>query len=533
MSEGRQGWSSQARLAVAVPIVLAILLFGQRSLREPWVRPLPGVRVEMTRPVVTEEELGPDSAYRLLLKAAEQAQLSPGDPSPEQVAELGTAAHDTGGFIWRIARKLHCQPWPTAPPPTLNESLAALRETGWGKEPVKRQAESVLRDMALAFNAPWTLERFQIAQSFASLPQQTLGLIDGALAAPVCQMPTRLSNSGPDVYEELIHPLVLRLSLHAHREAAAGNYASAFQDVSRALGLANLVSRGGGLDNHSLVEWWDQETTLTAYLLARTGAVPVPILKRAAADFLAQAAATEPFVEIIRADAMLNLAVAADAYAATEADLFTRVLPSTTPAWQQRAVAILLDFALWSGSNPQTSTANLRALSQHLVILAEQPYSPRVRDEYGALLSPLKDPHNPLELTFRVRDPMGLLMLQQYYLGFALSHVEATRRDAERYGTALFLAIKAYEQEQGELPPDLAALVPGYLPRIPPDPFGGRPFGYLHSGVPGQPPGTWAIYSIGEDSTDDGGRQASLEWPFGRDEPGHDLVWPSLPPADR
>ncbi len=527
MSEGRQGWSWQAKLALAVAVVLVILLFGQRSLRRPWIRPLPGVRVEMTRPIVTEEELGPDSAYHLLLKAAEQAQLLPGDPSPEQFAQFATMADDTGWLIWAVCRKLHCQPWPTAQPLTLDECLAALRQTDGKAE------ESDLREKALALDAPWTLEQFRIAQDFASLPQETLGLIDAALVAPVCQMPTRLSNSGPNVYDEQIHPLVLRLNLHAHREAAAGNYADAFQDISRALGLANLVTRGGGLDSHNVLELWDREATLTAYSLARTGTVPVPILRQAAADLLAHAAATEPFVEIIRADAMLNLAVAADAYAAAEADLLTRALPSTAPAWQQRGGDFLLDFAPWSGSSVQASTANLRALSQHLVVLAEQPYSPRVRDEYHALLSPLKAPRSLAELVFRVRDPIGLSMLQQYYLGFALSHVEATRRDAERYGTALFLAVKAYEQEQETLPPDLAALVPDYLPQVPPDPFGGGPFGYLRSGVPGQPPGTWAIYSMGEDFMDDGGRQAAKETPFSYDAPGYDLVWPSLPPADR
>jgi hypothetical protein len=56
--------------------------------------------------------------------------------------------------------------------------------------------------------------------------------------------------------------------------------------------------------------------------------------------------------------------------------------------------------------------------------------------------------------------------------------------DADRRGAALRrfariqVAVRLFDLERGALPPDLAALVPDYLPAVPDDPYTGRPFGY-------------------------------------------------------
>jgi len=107
------------------------------------------------------------------------------------------------------------------------------------------------------------------------------------------------------------------------------------------------------------------------------------------------------------------------------------------------------------------------------------------------------------------------------------THQKAAQRDAMLRGMALFLAIKAYEREQGVLPQTLNQLVPGYLPRVPADPFDGKPFRYLRSAVPGLPPEAWAVYSIGGDFADDGGDAHSVGTPRDREGTNPDLVWPS------
>lgn len=83
------------------------------------------------------------------------------------------------------------------------------------------------------------------------------------------------------------------------------------------------------------------------------------------------------------------------------------------------------------------------------------------------------------------------------------------------------------------MPETLDALVPDYLPRIPEDPFDGQPFRYLPRAVPGLPPDAWAVYSIGENFEDNGGKGYDMH------RAGHalnhlgqrmpDLVFPSQP----
>ncbi len=62
------------------------------------------------------------------------------------------------------------------------------------------------------------------------------------------------------------------------------------------------------------------------------------------------------------------------------------------------------------------------------------------------------------------------------------------------------LAVRAFTLEHGAPPRSIQALVPGYLPRIPRDPFAPRSITYrLKQGRP-------LVYSVGPDGVDDGGR---------------------------
>ena len=68
----------------------------------------------------------------------------------------------------------------------------------------------------------------------------------------------------------------------------------------------------------------------------------------------------------------------------------------------------------------------------------------------------------------------------RWRIGFERSaDAEADRRAATRRGFArLLAALRLYDLERGAPAPDLAALVPTYLPAVPDDPYTGRPFGY-------------------------------------------------------
>lgn len=61
------------------------------------------------------------------------------------------------------------------------------------------------------------------------------------------------------------------------------------------------------------------------------------------------------------------------------------------------------------------------------------------------------------------------------------------------------LAALRYRAKQGRLPAGLAALVPGFLPAMPPDPFDGKPLRYKADAA------GLTVYAVGEDGKDDGG----------------------------
>lgn len=65
------------------------------------------------------------------------------------------------------------------------------------------------------------------------------------------------------------------------------------------------------------------------------------------------------------------------------------------------------------------------------------------------------------------------------------------------------MALAAYKAEKGEYPPELSDLVPKYLRAIPNDLFTGRPIVYRREGK------GYIMYSVGENTIDDGGKDRS------------------------
>jgi type II secretory pathway pseudopilin PulG len=131
-------------------------------------------------------------------------------------------------------------------------------------------------------------------------------------------------------------------------------------------------------------------------------------------------------------------------------------------------------------------------------------------------------------ILFRTRDPLGLILAAMTMPSMNQGHQKATQRAAILQGMALFLAVRAYETEHGQPPETLDALVPDYLPRVPEDPFDGKPFRYLRRDVPGLPPDAWAVYSVGENFTDDGGTAYGVGTHTTVWGVNPDFVWPSV-----
>ncbi|MFC1760610.1 hypothetical protein ACFL6U_00845 [Planctomycetota bacterium] len=75
------------------------------------------------------------------------------------------------------------------------------------------------------------------------------------------------------------------------------------------------------------------------------------------------------------------------------------------------------------------------------------------------------------------------------------------RAYADQHAALIALAIERYRLAHSRLPDRLEALVPDFLKTVPLDPFDGQPLRYQQ-----RSPG-YVVYSIGEDLTDDGGKE--------------------------
>jgi hypothetical protein len=88
------------------------------------------------------------------------------------------------------------------------------------------------------------------------------------------------------------------------------------------------------------------------------------------------------------------------------------------------------------------------------------------------------------------------------------------------------IALKRYQLRHGNLPPNLSALVPEFLPAVPLDPVDGNPLHYRPNGD-----GTYLLYSVGSNGKDDGGNPELEKYVEGKsiywlNNHALDWVWP-------
>jgi len=135
----------------------------------------------------------------------------------------------------------------------------------------------------------------------------------------------------------------------------------------------------------------------------------------------------------------------------------------------------------------------------------------KLDDEFWMLFSQEADFHWMFSQTVKMSEWM-------------LKRVMAAETAREVVVTAI--ALKRYQLRHGNYPPGLNSLVPEFVPTIPRDPVDGQPLRYRLN-----TDGTFTLYSIGEDSKDDGGNP-SLEkgsessYPGWQNPHALDWVWP-------
>jgi len=117
-------------------------------------------------------------------------------------------------------------------------------------------------------------------------------------------------------------------------------------------------------------------------------------------------------------------------------------------------------------------------------------------------------------------DPRSLLSQGVSFLSRFLERL--MRLETSRQLAITALALKRYHLRHASYPSELSALVPDFLAAVPRDPVDGKPLRYRLN-----PDGTFLLYSIGENATDDGGDPQVASSPGFFWEKGRDWVWPN------
>lgn len=305
----------------------AFLLMVQVTVagRQPWIEPLPGVRLEPTRPVRTEADFGPDSAYRLLAQAARVAER----PGFDEVLD-------------RWQGELRERPQQAA---RMAEVVAILREA----EPYLALARraAVAADAQMPTDDSWC----------AAIP----GLFTGTRS------------------------LARSLVFSARVKEGQGDPAGALGDLLVCIRCGNILSRGGGMGNHLVDRVISLMAAEAMHSIVTRNEVPAPVLRRYAQELLQVSDNVEPYAEAVRHEARQrdDMLARLDVVAGMVGGLM-RGAGGDRVYW-----LIARGVAAATGSTRAAMRRDIAALHQHYVQLATQPYGREVDAQFRALPPPL------------------------------------------------------------------------------------------------------------------------------------------------
>jgi hypothetical protein len=111
-------------------------------------------------------------------------------------------------------------------------------------------------------------------------------------------------------------------------------------------------------------------------------------------------------------------------------------------------------------------------------------------------------PYSKIRMLF-TENVVGKIFHDIVGAGFSGLFDKKCLEDFSIIGTQSLIAIKAYQIENGKIPPSLNELVPEYFPEVPKDPFDGKLIKYSSEKK--------IIYSVGKDLKDSGGSEGK-DW---------------------
>ena len=320
---------------------------------------------------------------------------------------------------------------------------------------------------------------------------KNLEIAHAAAVLPDCQVPTAMNCLA--LFPEILTsrdtaPLLL---YRAESAAVHGDWRQAAADIRALMALGNHIPRGGTLIHRLVGIAFHSMATNSMRRLAGRADVPPEFLKDMDVAVTKAETGLEPLDETMRyewksADGTIDYA-----YRNPRETLGT-CMPSST----------LGGMLLWvRDSSPRQTKRHFAAVYSHVIAASTKPGSAILPDDMNGCYC-----KNKLRLV--VNDPLGGILWSMMVPSIDIAHNRIDRERADLDCTRLVLALRRWQlAHDGKLPGTLSELVPGYISAIPEDPFSPKhePLRYRTDGT------AWAVYSVGKDGVDNGGRFSELD----------------------
>ena len=399
-------------LALAAPfvfaIVLLLLLHAIGRAHSIWPPRLPDVRLEPSRPVLTEAQVTPDNAYFYIRQM----------PNPVSVAVGEDAARELPRFL-------------------------ALRRAG---EPY-----------------PALEERMKQPGPHARIWERAARLPDAQFATTVS-----VTLSQPWLNPVMMEIKFARV--RAWQAIEQNRWDEAARIWSESLRVSDHLTRGGPLVNFMVNATCDRELCedIRSALLE---SAPAPGAARELIQRLDDLdRKAEPFVEAVRCERLFGKTGVPMAYEAL-CPLLSFSPDSETPM-SRRILWSLVHRPMWwlLGSTPDRTAAHLDDLYSHLIRAADQSFGPT--NELAAICRICEHKSSGGDLRARLDDPVGVRVVAIMFPAWDKAQIRCTECTAALRATEVVLALRLHQAgHNGELPEQLDELVPAWLPAVPRDPF--------------------------------------------------------------
>jgi hypothetical protein len=349
-------------VVVLFPIVLVLLFALTAPLwQRKWIEPVPGVRLDPSRPMLLEKDVDPDSAFGLLRRAC---------------------------------------------------ALEAK---------IKKPDDFKKESQRIAFE-PWSDEAFPATSKMLAESREALALVRRAIESPNQQVPAWTSPNDDMSYLTQVIDFARIYRAGAAERMASGDRTGALGELSDAMRMSDILSRGGTLLQRLVEITCEKLACQSMRRIALETDVPAEAARTLIDALLSIDKNCEPFAEAFRQETPGMKAAVEMCYDPSHSnwqaliDMGVRQESDRLFCWSARHAGWIV------GSTPDETLKNIRARYSHLIQLAARPYDAEQTRHVDSLVTPPENGwfwftvRDPYGLYLETRDLVNLADLTTKHL---------------------------------------------------------------------------------------------------------------------